>query len=190
MKTTGNSQHFCIPCSLFPIPLSMMRIQPFVSIVVLLTLAQTITACETSLTYANNQPHSLPTLVMANNTSLVKKVTLIAREQNLPPLGVPVDAQRNIGFASLFIRLENPQETLVTVTISKIEIRNSSNGQLQDFQQTPQVIQLKPLENSELAFQLTNKSGYAGKDKVKAIVTYRIKDQSSVIESEAVEVTH
>ncbi|MCF2149338.1 hypothetical protein IQ276_023485 [Desmonostoc muscorum LEGE 12446] len=167
-----------------------MKIQLLVKILALLMLVETTTACGFSSTYANNQPHSSPTLIMTNNTALVKKVTLIAREENLPPLGVPVDPQRNIGFASVFVRLENPQETPVTVTITKVEIRNLSDGKLQDFQQTPQKIELKPLENSELAFQLTNKRGYAGKDKVKAIVTYQIEDQSSIIESDAVEVTH
>ena len=167
-----------------------MKIQLLVNILTLLMLVETTTGCGVSSTYANNQPHSSPPLIMANNTAVVKKVTLIAREENLPPLGVAVDPQRNVGFASVFIRLENLQENPVTVTITKVEIRNSSDGQLQDFTQTPQVIQLKPLENSELAFQLSNKSGYVGKDKVKAIVTYQIEDQSSTIESEAVEVTH
>ncbi|MCW5315185.1 hypothetical protein GTQ43_15615 [Nostoc sp. KVJ3] len=166
----------------------MMKIQPFVTLVVLLMLVDVTSACETSLTYTNNQSHSSPKLVMTNNTSLVKKVTLIARKENLPPLGVPVDPQRNIGFASVIIQLENPQETTVTVNLTKVEIRNSSDGQLQDFQQTPQEIKLKPLENSELAFQLTNKTGYVGKDKVKAIITYQIEGQSSIMESEAVEV--
>ncbi|BAY26377.1 hypothetical protein NIES2100_61920 [Calothrix sp. NIES-2100] len=165
-----------------------MKIQ-LVNILALLMLVETTTGCGVSSTYANNQPDSSPTLIVANNTNLLKKVTLIAKEQKLPPLGVPIDPQRNIGFASVLIRLENPQETPVTVTITKIEIRNSSDGQLQDFTQTPQVIELKPLENSELAFQLTNKNGYVGKDKVKAIVSYEIENQSRAIASEAVEVT-
>jgi hypothetical protein len=168
-----------------------MKIQLLVNILALLMLLETTTGCGVSSTYANNQPDFSHTLIVANNnTDLLKKVTLIAREQKLPPLGVPADPQRNIGFASVLIRLENPQETPVTVTITKIEIRNSSDGQLQDFTQTPRVIELKPLENSELAFQLTNKNGYIGKDKVKAIVSYEIENQSRAIASEAVEVTH
>lgn len=166
-----------------------MKIPPLINILVLLMLAESTTACEVTSTYANNQPHSSPTPIMTNNTSLVKKVTLIAREQNLPPLGVPVDPQRNIGFASVFLRLENPQATPITVTITKVEIRNLSDGKLQDFQQLPQEIKLKPLENSEVVFQLANKTGYIGKDKVKVVVSYKIGEKMSIIESESVEVS-
>lgn len=70
-----------------------------------------------------------------------------------------------------------------------MEIRNLSNKQLQSFQQSPQEIQLKPLENSEVVLQLTNKSGYIGRDQVKAIVTYKIAEETSIIESKAVEVS-
>jgi hypothetical protein len=70
-----------------------------------------------------------------------------------------------------------------------VEIRSLSNGELQNFQQSLQEIQLKPLENSEVVLQLINKSGYAAKDKVKAIVTYQIGDKISIIESEPVEVS-
>ena len=143
---------------------------------------------ELPATYANDKPQSWSIAKMTDNTALIKKVTLIAREQNLPPLGVPVNPQRNIGFASVFVRLENPKQTLVTIKILKIEIRNLSSGQLQDFQQPPKEIQLKPLENSELVFQLTNKTGFTAKDKVQAIVTYNIGEQRNIIESQFVEI--
>lgn len=166
-----------------------MKIQFLLRFVILLGLVETITACGVLSTYANYQSDSLPAPTMNSNRSLVKKVTLIAREENLPPLGVPIDPQRNIGFASVFLRLENPQVTPVTVTVTKVEIRNLSNEELQSFQQSPQEIQLKPLENSEVVLQLTNKSGYIGRDQVKAIVTYKIAEETSIIESKAVEVS-
>ena len=166
-----------------------MKIQFLLRFVILLGLVETITACGVLSTYANSQSDSLPALTMNSNRSLVKKVTLIAREENLPPLGVPIDPQRNIGFASVFLRLENPQLTSVTVRVTKVEIRNLSNEELQSFQQSPQEIQLKPLENSEVVLQLTNKSGYIGRDQVKAIVTYKIAEEISIIESEPVEVS-
>ncbi|MFM6200094.1 MAG: hypothetical protein ACKPE1_13300, partial [Dolichospermum sp.] len=77
----------------------------------------------------------------------------------------------------------------VTVRVTKVEIRNLSNEELQSFQHSPQEIQLKPLENSEVVLQLTNKSGYIGSDKVKAIVTYKIAEETNIIESEPVEVS-
>lgn len=166
-----------------------MKIQFLLRFVILLGLVETITACGVLSTYADAQSDSLPALTMNSNRSLVKKVTLIAREENLPPLGVPIDPQRNIGFASVFLRLENPQLTSVTVTVTKVEIHSLSSGKLQNFQHSPQEIQLKPLENSEVVLQLTNKSGYIGSDQVKAIVTYKIAQETSIIESEPVEVS-
>ncbi|MGB3421982.1 MAG: hypothetical protein WBA52_16405 [Dolichospermum sp.] len=166
-----------------------MKIQFLLRFVILLGLVETITACGVLSTYANYQSDSLPAPTMNSNKSLVKKVILIAREENLPPLGVPIDPQRNIGFASVFLRLENPQLTPVTVTVTKVEIRNLSNEELQSFQHSPQEIQLKPLENSEVVLQLTNKSGYIGRDQVKAIVTYKIAEETNIIESEPVEVS-
>jgi hypothetical protein len=166
-----------------------MKIAPLVNILALLILAESTTACEVTSTYANNQRSSEPKPIMTNNTSLVKKVTLIAREQNRPPLGVPVDPQRNIGFASVFVRLENPQANPITVTITNVEIRNLADGKLQNFKQPPQKINLKPLENSEVVFQLANKTGYIGKDKVKVVVIYKIGKKTSIIESESVEIS-
>ncbi|MBD2444578.1 hypothetical protein H6G25_15575 [Dolichospermum sp. FACHB-1091] len=166
-----------------------MKIQFLLRFVILLGLVETITACGVLSTYANYQSDSLPAPTMNSNKSLVKKVILIAREENLPPLGVPIDPQRNIGFASVFLRLENPQLTSVTVRVTKVEIRNLSNEELQIFQHSPQEIQLKPLENSEVVLQLTNKSGYIGRDQVKAIVTYKIAEETNIIESEPVEVS-
>ena len=166
-----------------------MKIQFLLRFVILLGLVETITACGVLSTYADAQSDSLPALTMNSNSSLVEKVTLIAREENLPPLGVPIDPERNIGFASVFLRLENPQLTSVTVRVTKVEIRNLSNKELQNFQHSPQEIQLKPLENSEVVLQLTNKSGYIGSDQVKAIVTYKIAQETNIIESEPVEVS-
>jgi hypothetical protein len=40
-----------------------------------------------------------------------------------------------------------------------------------------------------VVLQLTNKIGYIGSDKVKAIVTYKIAENISIIESEPVEVS-
>jgi hypothetical protein len=118
----------------------------------------------------------------------IKSIRLLVREERISPPGIPPQANRDIGFASVFIHLENHCEENVTFVIQKIEIRNVSDGRLQAFSQPPQEIQLKPLEISEVVFHLTNKTGYSGQDKVKAIVTYQIGDRVNVIESEPVEV--
>ena len=115
-------------------------------------------------------------------------ITLKAREEKRSSPGELPNPQRNIGFATVFLRLENGQEEDATVKIKSVEIGNAADGTLQPFIQSPQEIYLKPLENSKISFDLTNKTGYVGQDKVKAVVTYQIGEQIKVIESEPVEV--
>ncbi len=54
--------------------------------------------------------------------------------------------------------------------------------------QNPKTVNLLPLEGVIEPFYLTNKVGYRGEDRVKAILTYQIGDRIYVIESEPVEV--
>jgi KUP system potassium uptake protein len=84
-----------------------MKIKLLVNLLILLMLGKLTIVWELPATYANDKPQTWSTAKMTDNTALIKKVTLIAREQNLPPLGVPVNPQRNIGFDSEFVRLEN-----------------------------------------------------------------------------------
>jgi hypothetical protein len=128
--------------------------------------------------------------VSFNNIPRVKIIQLIPKQENKPPLGIPQKADRGVGFATVILGLENPQETEVEIAIQKIEICNVSDETLQDFKltQLPQIIKLKSLENSQIAFYLSNKTGYQGSDLVKAIVTYKIGSRIISIESEAVEV--
>lgn len=118
----------------------------------------------------------------------IKSVTLTAREENRPPVGVPPNQKRDIGFASVFLRIENSREENATLLIERIEIRNVSDDSIQIASQFPQSIRLQPLENSENAFYLTNKIGYSGQDKVKAVITYEVGTQVHVIESDPVDV--
>lgn len=152
----------------------------------LLILALTITACSFLPANAKNQKVSQPikAAMPANQDILIKSVTLISREQKTPPLGVAKKPNRDIGFASVFLRLENKLLDNVTVSIKSIEIRNVGDGKVQNFHQPPQEIHLKPLENSEIVLHLTNKTGYFGHQQVKAVVTYQIKEQVTVIESQ------
>ena len=103
-------------------------------------------------------------------------------------LGIPPQGNRDIGFATVFVSLENHDLKNQTVIIKKIEVRNVSDRKLQSFSFQPKQIELKPLENSVIDIHLTNKIGYAGKDQVKAIITYQIGEEVNKIESEAVDV--
>ena len=118
----------------------------------------------------------------------VKSVTLTAREESRAPLGVPVNPNRDIGFASVFLRLENTLEKNANLLIQKVEICNVSDGETQNFSQRPQKLYLHPLETSDNAFHLTNATGYSGQDKVKAVIIYKIGSQTYVVESEPVAV--
>ena len=113
----------------------------------------------------------------------------------MPPKGVRPQPNRDIGFASVFLRIENTKEENTILTIKNVEIRNASDGTVQAFSRPPQEIhsipeeiRLTPLANAEIGFHFTNKTGYLGQDKVRAIVTYQIGEQVSVVMSDPVEV--
>ncbi len=125
---------------------------------------------------------------IASRSVRVKILTILAREERRLPSGATPDPNRDIGFASVFLRIENTKEENATVIVKNIEIRNRSDGGLQMASQFPQTIYLKPLENSENVFHLTNKTGYLGKDRVKALVTYQIGERVYILESDPVEV--
>lgn len=159
------------------------------SIFVICAIAATVS--NLPLSSANNSKIPLTaqmTINPAEMTQIIKNVTLIAKEEKLPPLGIPNKSDRDLGFASVFLRLENPQQKDVAITIQNIEIRNADNGEKQNFTYSSQNMTLKPLENAEIAFHLTNKIGYIGQDRVKAIVTYQIGEMVDFIESDVVEV--
>jgi hypothetical protein len=116
------------------------------------------------------------------------RVSLLSKEEKLPLLGTLPQTNPDVGFASIFLNLENHQEQNQIITIQNIEIRNKSDRYLQAFPFQLQKIELKPLENSVIAIHLTNKIGYVGQDQVLAIVSYQIGDRINIIESKAVEI--
>lgn len=140
----------------------------------------------------SNASQKLPSLVkntMSSGTGvLVKNIFLQSREEKILPLGVPQNLNRDIGFASVFLHIENSSEQNTKLIIQKIEVRNASDGKVQKFSHQRQEIHLHPLENSENAFHLTNKTGYVGQDRVKAVITYKVGSQVYVIESDPVNV--
>jgi hypothetical protein len=127
------------------------------------------------------------TTMSSNQGIIVKTVSLIAREEKNAPIGTTVKSNRNIGFASVFLSLENQNLADANFVIKSIEIRDISNNSLQDFKSSCQTVKLKPLENSTVAFHLTNKTGYK-MGKVKAIIKYQLGQQIKVIESGAVDI--
>ena len=116
------------------------------------------------------------------------KVSLLAREEKLPSIGIRPDANRDIGFATVLLTLENHQEKLQTIIIQNIEIYSIADNQLQPFAFTSKQIDLRPLENAMIDMHLTNKTGYLGQERVKAVVTYKIGDRLDKVESESADI--
>lgn len=116
----------------------------------------------------------------------INQVNVIAwEERSLPPGSTP-DPQREIGFASVVIELENTSQHLVPVTIRQVQIRNLFGVQLSTTQ--PQTLVLKPLERADYPIRLTNQTGFTGFGQVKAIATLDINGQTQVVESDAIAV--
>ena len=119
---------------------------------------------------------------------IMLKVSLLASEEKLSPIGIDPDANRDIGFATVFLNLENHQEKNQTITIQNIEIRSITDNQIQPFAFTSKQIKLHPLENAMIDIRLSNQTGYIGKDRVKAVVTYQIGDRLAQVESNNVDI--
>jgi hypothetical protein len=119
---------------------------------------------------------------------MIIKVSLLAREEKLPSIGIRPDANRDIGFATVLLTLENHQEKHQTIIIQNIEIYSIADNQLQPFAFTSKQIDLRPLENAMIDMHLTNKTGYLGQERVKAVVTYKIGDRLDKVESESADI--
>ncbi len=119
---------------------------------------------------------------------MITQITLQAREESRPPVGVHSSTDRDIGFADVFVTLENPTTTDTRITIQRIEIQDSHNHQVYLTMPAAQEIHLRPAEVSIHDLHLTNKTGYPGQHPVKAIVTYQVQGSDRVIESSPVEI--
>jgi hypothetical protein len=168
---------------------------------VLLTLAASLLAGSRSL-LANSSPISLSdkeapmmlpggkamTTKTVENNVLIKSISLLVREERSVPLGSQPSRDRDIGFASVFVQFENTRQEPIVISIDKIEVQNTLNGKIQLSDRTPKQIHLRPLEISANHFQLTNKTGFSNFGKVKAIVTYKINQQTYTVESTPIKV--
>lgn len=119
---------------------------------------------------------------------IVRSVELLAREERNPPKGIAPRPDRDIGFATVFLRLENPHRERISLTICRIEIRNVFDHRVQLLSQPLQEMVLGSLENGKFPFYLTNKTGFVGDDRVEAAVTYQGGNKMQVVVSDPVEV--
>lgn len=135
---------------------------------------------------------NLPTneVLMSSNSVVVKAVRLIAREQRKPLIGQLSTSNRDIGFATVFLTIENLTQEDANLVIERIQIEDARSANVQMENQNQMEVRLKPLENSVNDFHLINRVGYSTQNCVKAIVTYRIGQEIHVVSSDPVEVEH
>ena len=127
--------------------------------------------------------------MMTKTDIAVKSISLTAREERKLPSGLKPSRDRDIGFASVVVEFENTStEKSAIVRIQRIEVRNALLGNIQLSSQAPTQIALRPMEISAHQVELTNKTGYSGFGKVKAIITYQVGNNTRKIESQTVDI--
>lgn len=130
---------------------------------------------------------SSSTTTTVHQTISITDVSLIAREQPVPPFGTPIDPNRPIGIASVFLTIQNPLERQQSLTVESVKVVNAGSEQVELVSDTPQQVTLMPLEQRMLDIQLTNHTGYKTKGRMKAIATYRVDNNVHFVESPVVE---
>ncbi|MFN9623413.1 MAG: hypothetical protein ACK587_11375 [Cyanobacteriota bacterium] len=101
-------------------------------------------------------------------------VSLAAREDTLPPLGIPPSPDPDLAYVTVFVQLANPGETRQIVSLQALEIRSEPEQQLEPFAFTPQTVELKPLEHAVLDIHLRKPSLFLAKGRVKALLRYQV----------------
>lgn len=115
------------------------------------------------------------------------RVVLSAREERLPPLGIPLDPARDTCFATVLLQLSNPLNAAQKLTVKTIEIVGEPDKRVYPFPFKPQVIDLRPLENAVVDLHLAGRTGFAGTSRVKAVVHYQVgSDPMATASSEAI----
>lgn len=159
--------------------------------ILLAGLALVAIACTAPTSQSSPPPTTMQSNAIQSTAvqpALIQTATLIAQQEQLPPLGTQPEANRPIGFASIFLTLENPSDRPQTLELLKVEVIAVENDSIQLSTDQAQTHRLMPLENAVLDIQLNNQSGYQTRGAVKAIATYRIGNQTHRIESLAVEI--
>ena len=162
---------------------------------ILLLITASLVACLSRSTRSTeppivttNEESMNPAAMVSTEGLVIRAVTLQARDERILPPGTAAEGDRDIGFATVFMDIENHQESTIELTLEAIDIRNTANGEIQLATDMPQQVILRPLEYAKHAFQLTNTSGYSHHHEVKAVIHYRVNEQSGILESAPVEV--
>jgi hypothetical protein len=114
-------------------------------------------------------------------------VSLAAREDTLPPLGIPPKPDRDVAYATVFVKLANQRDTHQSVTLQALVIRSEPEQQHEPFAFTPRTVELKPLEHVLVDIHLRKPTVFLAKERVRAIVRFQVGRESvATVVSEAV----
>lgn len=146
--------------------------------------------------------YSERTLMTQNSQKLPYKVSITlleAYQDNTLPPGVPQSYP--LGHAVVRLRVENQTDSHVNFDVKKIEVYQApNNGALASqgnrripqpkllMGKTLQLWSLNGLQIVEQGFHLTNRQGFTGSKRVKAIVTYQFNNKLYTSESAAIDV--
>jgi hypothetical protein len=125
---------------------------------------------------------TMPTLY-SSTQPFIRAIALIAQEEPQAPLGERPDPNRPIGFASVFLMINNPAHTECCLVLRSLSVVDALTGEVMLHHPKPQTILLMPLENTTIDVHLNNHTGYGDTRKVRAIAQYQSMVQSSNIMS-------
>ncbi len=141
------------------------------------------------LTYSHPDTSS-PTPMTPSTDLHLYPITLKVREEQRLPAGAPPQRDRDIGFATVFLQLENRQDSNQTITIDQIQIQDMTTGQIYMTTPQAQTINLRPLEHSAQDFHLTNRIGFAGPGPVRAVISYSLAGRQESLISGPIGIDH
>lgn len=113
--------------------------------------------------------------------------SLAAREDTLPPLGIPPKVDRDLAFVTVFVKLANQRDIHQSVTLQALEIRSEPEQQHEPFVFTPRTVELKPLEHVLVDIHLRKPTVFLAKDQVRAMVRVQVgREPVATVVTEAV----
>ncbi len=157
-------------------------------LVIIATVSLTSICGDASLT-----PHVLSIKKqMTQNTEMasvhVNAMLLEVYEDQTAPLGPKLGSNRPIGHAIVRLRIESL--SLEPVTLEDMEITIQQPDQSQHLMlRSVGSLHLGGRQIVEPGFRLTNRQGFMGADRIKAVVTYRLRGKSYTVASPVMAVT-
>lgn len=129
--------------------------------------------------FSRTPPSPIPRPAMSP-VVIREPLRLRAWEEDLPPLGVPPDPNRPIGYALLSVTFENTSLKRVEVKIESVTVRSAQNGRVISSLPSSTLI-LMPLEISPQQYQLFSRQGYGGDRKLTGSLVYTVEGRTYIL---------